>query len=724
MGTIGPMQAEILDISSPHCISVRLSTSKDLFCLLQQSLSTLYCSDEGLLFSLQPGEYPRPGQSYAVNMPAAWYRGLVIHPNQDMNSFMVRLVDVGRVVKVKASALFTLAPQFLRENAYSFLVHLSQLSEDSGTNREVVKYMEELVRDQEVVTLHRRAPPKLVDGQWSLPVEISWTEQEDVDPFLPSIKREVFMSQRLLSNNNSSVKTLSLDFEDFDIDEPSNEAMKLTKLKETSGSKNLSSSQSPNFLSTTTTIKRTTFKWANPELPTKRHFYARATFVDDSGQIYMHLHDKRLQYRSMRSDLNNHFNTSSPDCAMDSFIPHQEVIAQYVDNVWYRARFLGYVPDSEYEQAFVLFVDWGNTSTVSTNLLRSNIVGKDIPIFAFRAVLHNVLPNRLAWAPGTIDFMMEKVLYTKMGGMNKIKVKVESGLDRQPLLVSIELYSPLDPGDTRSEVFKPWINMAELLVQKKEARYVSQGEVNSLEQKRSRKPFDYGVGFTVMKRRKDDDDMLANGEKLAVVSTSQDQIPRLDLSGLHLKPGSVMACKLAAVDSWDRVFIHLLSGDRGESMDIYSCFTSLDRCMQDKCREMPPVITPREGLTVAVWRGRDGGGWCRAEIVTCEEAGYLVRVVDWGIQQWISDSTMFKQLPDECLGVPAQAVPLLLPMVALEEEDTVLALLTECLLSAEDMEMMVEVTSCEGELFGHLLDKENNMPMYKRLEKEKVLRLL
>ena len=40
------------------------------------------------------------------------------------------------------------------------------------------------------------------------------------------------------------------------------------------------------------------------------------------------------------------------------------------------------------------------------------------------------------------------------------------------------------------------------------------------------------------------------------------------------------------------------------------------------------------------------------------------------------------------------------------------------------MEMMLEVSSCEGELFGHLLDQENNMPMYKRLEKEKVLKLL
>ena len=44
-------------------------------------------------------------------------------------------------------------------------------------------------------------------------MKISWTEQEDVDPLLPSIKREIFMSQRLLSSNNNSVKTVSFDNE-------------------------------------------------------------------------------------------------------------------------------------------------------------------------------------------------------------------------------------------------------------------------------------------------------------------------------------------------------------------------------------------------------------------------------------------------------------------------------------------------------------------------------
>jgi len=100
------------------------------------------------------------------------------------------------------------------------------------------------------------------------------------------------------------------------------------------------------------------------------------------------------------------------------------------------------------------------------------------------------------------------------------------------------------------------------------------------------------------------------------------------------------------VESWDRVFIHLLSENREKGMDLF------------KCSEMPPVIRPREGLTVALWRGKTSGGWCRAEIVRCED---MVRVVDWGIR----NVRLFRQLPDQCLGVPVQAVPLHLHLVAL-----------------------------------------------------------
>ena len=44
---------------------------------------------------------------------------------------------------------------------------------------------------------------------------------------------------------------------------------------------------------------------------------------------------------------------------------------------------------------------------------------------------------------------------------------------------------------------------------------------------------------------------------------------------------------------------------------------------------------------------------------------------------------MFKQLPDQCLGVTTQALLLLLSLNALVEEDTVLALLTKSFTNVE-----------------------------------------
>ena len=99
------LHSEILHITSPHCISVRLCSSKDLYCELQESLANTYSGRDCLQYSLSPDESPQPGQSYVVCTPAAWYRSLVITVNKDRDKILVRLVDSGRVVEVSASAL-------------------------------------------------------------------------------------------------------------------------------------------------------------------------------------------------------------------------------------------------------------------------------------------------------------------------------------------------------------------------------------------------------------------------------------------------------------------------------------------------------------------------------------------------------------------------------------------------------------------------------------------
>ena len=45
-------------------------------------------------------------------------------------------------------------------------------------------------------------------------MEIRWTEQEDVDAFLPTIKREAFIFQKLLCSNSNSSQNFDIEFDD------------------------------------------------------------------------------------------------------------------------------------------------------------------------------------------------------------------------------------------------------------------------------------------------------------------------------------------------------------------------------------------------------------------------------------------------------------------------------------------------------------------------------
>ena len=206
-----PLEAQIVHINNLHSISVRLTSFKDKFCDLQEALTELYSSEYGPLFALSTEENPIVGETYAVRSVAAWYRGVVIKPPEVNEVFEVHLFDVGRIESCGRSCLFKLANRFLRDNAFSFYVHLSQIPEIMANDEDTVSLMKDMLKDQEIVNLIRRAPPLKKNGLWSLPVEISWTESVGNNPFLPDSHRDVYLSQRLVS-----LQTKLCDFEDYD----------------------------------------------------------------------------------------------------------------------------------------------------------------------------------------------------------------------------------------------------------------------------------------------------------------------------------------------------------------------------------------------------------------------------------------------------------------------------------------------------------------------------
>ena len=82
-------------------------------------------------------------------------------------------------------------------------------------------------------------------------------------------------------------------------------------------------------------------------------------------------------------------------------------------------------------------------------------------------------------------------------------------------------------------------------------------------------------------------------------------------------------------------------------------------------------------------------GWVRAEILDCDQEtqDIYVRLVDFGTEEWVTlrpDNILFRYLPPHLKQVPCQAVTLQLPLVSDLDDDTLLSLMAENVLSATD----------------------------------------
>ena len=58
--------------------------------------------------------------------------------------------------------------------------------------------------------------------------------------------------------------------------------------------------------------------------------------------------------------------------------------------------------------------------------------------------------------------------------------------------------------------------------------------------------------------------------------------------------------------------------------------------------------------------------WVRVEILEHDSSkdSFLIKLLDFGTEEWVHDDGQFCQLPDEVATVPSQAVELQLPLAA------------------------------------------------------------
>ena len=523
----------------------------------------------------------------------------------------IRLVDAAKDRDVKKTSLFVLPPHFLTPRAFSFSIHLSQIPDTTVIPVDTIwKYLK---KQRHCLTLVSRGNPIVKFGSQSLPGEICWLETESgEDPFAPSVEKQVTLSQCLFKdglvifeedesddgegpvNNNCSIDREIMEIEALENSQDQNPSDDIRMDDRTVLSAD-SSSTSIKLAYATPSVG-----WKGPILPATREFLARGTHVDNAGHIYMHLYEDRHKFTELRRTLNRHYEHSHPDCDLESFVAGQDVVARWQESLefpeeWYRARFLSYQPGTQGRVCWVYFVDWGNISEMKTSQLRKNLIETDVPIFAFKTILYDVLSfDHKDWPNDTLGFVHEKINFENkniQGGRNIIRVRTMSKTGKQPLLVDIQLNTPY--GEDLGQKESVFIRVSDLLLERGDAVKATITEVNSKGQRDLRKKHDFGIRYD---RKAYKENKEINQAKFKTYEDSQipyDVFERVEASQLLGAGTRVLLCQVQAFLSWNQLSVHILPRDNSTSE-----YEELRRCMNQEVKGTEGIPLPRYVSTV------------------------------------------------------------------------------------------------------------------------------
>ena len=329
---------------------------------MKETLSGEFCHCMTTLFNLE--------LCVSVRDSGHWCRAVIVSLSPDQLTLSLRLVDVGKIISASAQDVRTIPGKFLHEPGLSIWCHLNAVPVllPASATSEVLK---ELPEDK-MVDMWKKGVSVQLDSHFSLPVDLTWTKTVIPGPFAQSetVTRSLtWIVLEKMGGQDGLGVTLEETTEGVE-HECLEEFPNVSVLKDTEG-----------------------FRWLPPELPSKKKFRAKGTFVDQTGQIYVQRYSRRQSVapvKVVRQLLDEKFRHSCPEERRESLREGQECCVLWKDKSWYRARLVQLHQDED--EAGVYLVDYGNYYRVKLENIRSEVYAQQIPIQALRVELAGVRP--------------------------------------------------------------------------------------------------------------------------------------------------------------------------------------------------------------------------------------------------------------------------------------------------------------------------------------------
>jgi len=626
------------------------------------------------------------------------------------DQIIVRLVDTGEVACVDSVDIRHCPNKFLTAHAFSFLCHLDKLKGIGSLISE--EKLEEVVKHlpmNKVVSLRREDGPIMMKYKdfgveynfYSLPVDLTWTKNNNSDPFFPNILSyksltELFQMSIGLNKNGYLDNTYELIAED-DIPtvEEEKEFKDIQPMEESS-----------------------TFQWLPPELPEKSSFSARGIFVDQSGQIYVQLNSNRQTVGALKRLMNEKFFDSDPDVNQGRMREGQECCVKWRNDGWYRGRFLCYNDDKKTE-ANVFLVDYGNihVANVVTDI-RRDIYAERVPIMALRVELAGVTPTGPGdtWTPECLDIIQECISYEgpDKHKKQKLKIKIVDSFGKQPLLVNIYFEEP----ETKKTV-----GLAKFLSYQGEVKLKS-NFFPSPEFQDIRQKMDFGIkavpsgtykekNFFVLIQEQSEGDFMDSRLGFTDISF-------IDWNASGLSPGSKLYCEVVEISNSNTLYLHPSDASNKYLTELTDKYDEVFAEVQAECEKAAPVFAPSIGLLVCVKYEQDG--WHRAIILNYTDTTITIKFLDYGNVHTVADSLQVREMPEKFASLPVISIKLDLSIVPLENEDILHTLMTETVSSHEEMVVLeIQELGTRGSVLGCLYGKDKKL-LYEGLIREGLLR--